>query len=274
MGHKPFSELTIADNYMFTRVMQDLEACRGLLEILLGVRIAQIRAPEGESSAAAWYGAKSVRLDVRTSDPEHEYDIEMQTADKGDLPLRARYYQSLMDVETVSAGTPYRRLRHSVVIFICLFDPFGRGEPVYTMRTACAEDAGVEYDDRAVKVFYNCRDCGKMADGERRALLEYIARGRAVSGYTRRLDSLVRRMRMTPREVLYYNNWLELHEAALAEGHEEGHAEGVQEGERNGAFATARRMLVWGKATAEEIAKCTALPLDEVLALQREAAGV
>lgn len=268
MGHKPFGELTIADNYMFTRVMQDMDACREMLEILLGVRIARIGAPAGEATAAAWYGAKSVRLDVRTSDPEHEYDIEMQTADRGDLPLRARYYQSLMDVESVGAGTPYRGLKHSVVIFICLFDPFGRGEPVYTMRTACAEDAGVEYDDRAVKVFYNCRDCGKMAGGERRALLEYIARGHAASGYTRRLDSLVRRMRMTPREVLYYNNWLELREADLAEGHEEG----LLEGERNHARATARRMLAWGRATAEEIADCTALPLDEVLALQQEEA--
>ena len=56
--------------------------------------------PARKASLAASYDAKSIRLDVRTSDPEHEYDIEMQTTDKKDLPLRARYYQSLMDIES------------------------------------------------------------------------------------------------------------------------------------------------------------------------------
>ena len=46
---KSFEKLTFADNYMFT---------------------------------VASYDAKSIRLDVRTSDPEHEYDIEMQATDK------------------------------------------------------------------------------------------------------------------------------------------------------------------------------------------------
>ena len=209
---------------------------------------------------------KSVRLDVRTADPEHEYNIEMQTMDSGDLPLRARYYQSLMDVETTRRGVPYRSLRHSVVIFICLFDPFGRGAPVYTFRTACKEEPGTEYDDRVTKVFYNCWDCDKMEDGGARALLRYIATRSATSGYTKRLDGLVRRLRMTPREQLYYNNWLDIRDELREEGYAEGRTES--------ALTTARRMLTWGRASLEEIADCTALSLDEVRALREETAAV
>ena len=30
---KPFEELTIADNYLFTRVMQDMDICKELIEL-------------------------------------------------------------------------------------------------------------------------------------------------------------------------------------------------------------------------------------------------
>ena len=49
---------------------------------------------------------------------------QMQTTDKKDLPLRARYYQSLMDIESTQRGTKYKALKQNVVIFICLQDPF------------------------------------------------------------------------------------------------------------------------------------------------------
>ena len=105
-----------------------------------------------------------------------------------------------------------------------------------------------------------------MEDGGARALLRYIATRSATSGYTRRLDGLVRRLRMTPREQLYYNNWLDI----CDELREEGYAEGRTES----ALATARRMLTWGRASLEEIADCTALSLDEVRALREETAVV
>ena len=60
-----------------------------------------------------------------------------------------------------------------------------------------------------------------MEDGGARALLRYIATRSATSGYTRRLDGLVRRMRMTPREQLYYNNWLDIRDELREEGYAE-----------------------------------------------------
>ena len=163
---KSWEELTFADNYMFTRVMRNLDECKHLLEILLKIKITEISIPETESSLAASYEAKSIRLDVRTSDPEHEYDIEMQTTNEKSLPMRARYYQSLMDIESTQRGTKYKNLKQNVVIFICLEDPFALGEPVYTIKNACMENSDTDYDDKMVKVFYNCTACDKMKDEE------------------------------------------------------------------------------------------------------------
>ena len=235
---KSFQELSFADNYMFTRVMQNLNVCRKLLEILLGIKISKIRVPVSEATLDASYKAKSIRLDVRTSDPEHEYDIEMQTTNKTDLPLRARYYQSLMDIEATQRGTKYSNLKQNVVIFICLNDPFGQEEPIYTFRNMCEEKKDVRYEDKMIKVFYNCKNCDKIDDGELKALLSYVATKHATSSYTRQLEKQVRRLKVTPREQLYYDNWLEItddmREDAMEEGYREGLEKGMQEGMQKG----------------------------------------
>ena len=202
---------------------------------------------------------------MRTSDPEHEYDIEMQTTDEKDLPLRARYYQSLMDIEATQRGAKYKALKQNVVIFICLFDPFGMGEPVYTIRSRCEENPATEYDDRMVKVFYNCRDCDRIEDRETREFLRYVAHERPASDYTRRLEERVRSFKVTPRELMYYNNWLEFRDEARAEGR--------AEGAHDAKIETARAMLANGKLSQEEIADITQLSAEEVVRLTQTAAA-
>ena len=264
MNHKPFEELTIADNYMFTRVMSNLDECKTLLEILLQIKITEISIPESEATLMASYDAKSIRLDVRTSDPEHEYDIEMQTTDKKDLPLRARYYQSLMDIESTQRGTKYKHLKQNVVIFICLHDPFDMEEPVYTFRNTCAENSAVEYDDKMIKIFYNCANCDKLENKEIRDFLHFVATKHATSEYTSRLDELVRRLKVTPREQLYYNNWVEITDDIRDEAREEGFAEGAREK----AIENAKNALALG-LSAEQVVQITSLPLEQVLGIRK-----
>ncbi len=42
---KPIEELTFTDNFMFGRIMQDAEICKGLLERLLEIKIDKIEYP-------------------------------------------------------------------------------------------------------------------------------------------------------------------------------------------------------------------------------------
>ena len=196
----------------------------------------------------------------------------MQTTDKKDLPLRARYYQSLMDIESTQRGTKYKSLKQNVVIFICLYDPFGKSEPVYTFRNTCAENSSVNYDDKTVKVFYNCENCDKIEDAETRAFLKYVATKQPSSNYTSRLEQLVRGLKVTLREQLYYNNWLEItdeiREEAKEEARAEARAEGRAEGAHEKAVEAARNALAMN-LTAEQAAQISSLPLSEVQALQK-----
>ena len=92
---------------------------------------------------------------------------------------------------------------------------------------------------KMVKVFYNCANCDKIEDAETRAFLRYVATKQATTDYTERLEQHVRGLKVTPREQLYYNNWLEItdgiRDEAREEGRREGHLAGIAEGEKCGA---------------------------------------
>ena len=47
-----------------------------------------------------------------------------------DFPERARYYQSVIDMDNLSKGENYTRLKDTYIIFLCLKDVFRRGLPL------------------------------------------------------------------------------------------------------------------------------------------------
>ena len=73
----------------------------------------------------------------------------MQASDTKELPERARYYQSVIDVDTLKSGQKYKDLKTSFVIFICIDDIFGSGHPKYTFENICVEDGKTKLNDRA-----------------------------------------------------------------------------------------------------------------------------
>ena len=80
-------------------------------------------------------GSKGVRFDVYTKDDNRIFDIEIQTTINANLSRRARYYQSMIDTDSLARGEKYSRLKDSYVIFLCLSDPFDESLPVYFSRT-------------------------------------------------------------------------------------------------------------------------------------------
>ena len=88
-----------------------------------------------------------MRIDVFVeTDSGEVIDIEMQAADmlEGELPLRTRYYQSLIDMATLAKGHTYMELKRSYIIFLCAFDPFGEGRKMYTFSNHCHESENLE----------------------------------------------------------------------------------------------------------------------------------
>ena len=80
-------------------------------------------------------GARSLCRDVYTTDSKVvKYDIEVQKADYGAAPKRARYHSSAMDIENLKAGQEFEELPVTYTIFITENDVFGGNKEVYPIE--------------------------------------------------------------------------------------------------------------------------------------------
>ena len=90
----------------------------------------------------------------------------MQCDVRKDLSLRTRYDQGLQDISFLDKGNMYRHLPESYILFICLFDLFGKGLPVYTFENTCREDRRISLNDKCRKIFYNANAWEKERNPE------------------------------------------------------------------------------------------------------------
>lgn len=194
-SRKPYKDLTFTDDYMFCRVLEnDPELCRQLLEVVLDKDIRKVELVSPQYTISVTSDIKSVRFDVYLNDDEGSvFDLEMQALRKPEMPKRSRYYQSVSDVDHLSAGMDYGMLPDTYVVFICTFDPFKRGLPRYDFRNVCIDDPGIELEDGAYKVFLNARYKNTDMTAELKALLDYLCGKEPSSELTRYIsDSVLR----------------------------------------------------------------------------------
>ena len=71
MARKNWQDLTIADNFIFGKVLEnDPTTCKLLLETILGFEIDSIEYPEREKTIETRHDSKGIRLDVFTKTPD------------------------------------------------------------------------------------------------------------------------------------------------------------------------------------------------------------
>ncbi len=73
----------------------------------------------------------------------------------------------------ISKGEDYDRLKKSFVIFICTFDPFGKGRHLYTFGNRCNEDVSLVLGDETSKVFLYKENPGLCLGFEKAFSYEY-----------------------------------------------------------------------------------------------------
>lgn len=129
---KPVEELRFTDDFMFSYVMRNKDICREVIRRLLKIEAREIKFPEAQKTIAPIYIGKGIRLDVYTETPDEVVDIEMQSGSYIAIPQRMRYYQSILDSDSLLKGSSYAMLKKSYVVFLCLDDPLERRLPVYT----------------------------------------------------------------------------------------------------------------------------------------------
>lgn len=295
---KRYEELTFSDDFMFCKVMQDEQICKGVLELLLDIKIAEIHYIQKQRTIDESYIGHGVRFDVYVEGDDKIFDVEIQTTIKKDFGLRTRYYQSMMDMENLEKGQNYDELKQSIIIFICLNDPFDLGLPVYRFKTVCLDAETVNINDKIEKYFYNASSYMRCKNTQVREFLEYLKKGtKTSSGLFRRISETVERVRKNEQWRHEYMIWnlaytdaiKEGRAAGLAEGREEGraagfaegreegrvaglaegHAEGLAEGAEKRAYEDALSALRFNLAP-EMISQMFNLPLEKVMELKNQ----
>ena len=189
-----WEELSISNDFLFGKVMQNPKLCKELLQrILPDLNIERIEYPELQKNINMDMDARSVRLDVYVKDEkEVVYDIEMQVSHTKELAKRSRYYQSMIDLQLIDKGQLYDELKRSYVIFICPFDLYGKGRHIYTFENVCKEDGSISMGDEAVKIFLNAKGTMDDVSDELKAFLDYVAGKKPKDAYVERLEEAVK----------------------------------------------------------------------------------
>ena len=245
------------NGYMFEKVLQNAEICQELLERLLKIKIDHIEYPEIEKTISPYYETKGVRLDVYVKDSDKVFDIELQNALDDDLPLRTRFYQSMIDTENLLKGQDYSELPTSFVIFICKFDPFNLKLPIYTFRNRCDEDLSLLLDDKKIKKIFNATAYKDEKDLAISSLLQYIFNQKPVDDFTKRLSSIVAKIKSQEVNRKEYQS-MNLHDR---DNFRRGLKEGITQGAEQKAIETAKNLFSMS-LSIEQIAKATGLSVE------------
>ena len=127
-----FDQLTITNDFLFKKVMQNKRICKHLIEEILHIQIETLSFIELEKTIDIYHNSYGIRLDVTAHDEHHtRYNIEMQASDVINedtglsvLPKRPRYYQAILDMDLLKKGQPYagsiQRILFLSVTLTCL----------------------------------------------------------------------------------------------------------------------------------------------------------
>ena len=219
-----YEEIDFTNDFMFCKVlMNHPDLCKELLEIILNIKVKEVVCLNTQEPIEITSDGRGVRLDVYVEDDKNTvYDIEMQTTPQKELPKRSRYYQGMIDLSLIERGAKYSELKKSIVIFICLKDPFNKGLYVYHFSNICREDPELELHDETEKVFLNASGTYGNVSTELKKFLEFLVKKRGNSIFTTKLETAVEKARSQVEWRLEYMTLLQRDRENYEQGIEQG----------------------------------------------------
>ena len=252
-----------------------IEGMQLLLRIFFGRDDLVVRHVVTQQSADNLYG-RGVRFDVLAEDSEGKlYDCEIQRANEGAIPRRARYNSSMMDSRELAKGAEFSALPETWVIFITENDIYGAGFPLYHVERV-VQELQRPFDDGAHILYVNGANRDDTPLG--RLMQDFFCEDPEQMNY----KELAERADYFKAEVKGVNTMCELMEKfgekkleeGRMEGRIEGRLEGRIEGRVEGRLEGRRRMLDMTRSLLalnvpiDVIEKSSGLTRAEILALQ------
>ena len=234
---KSWDELTFTDDYMFKLVMsKHPKFIKKLLEIILQVKVRDIRFHETETNLKESYDGHGIRFDLYVEDSDNTiYDIEMQVGyyNSNALAKRMRFYQGIFDVDSLKAGQSYTLLKKSIIIFLCPFKFLNGERSLYTFNSYCLQDKYLLLPDETTKIIVTI--AGNRTPDTPKALipvLDYMNGKSASSNFTKAIDDAIKKEKNIETERMSYMTY----EMKLQEMQDFGYNKGKTDGKIEGKF--------------------------------------
>ena len=252
----------LMDDDFMSKCLENAPECIELmLQIILGKKDLKVIKSQTEYPIKSLQG-RGVRFDVFARDSKgREYDIEIQRADRGAEPRRARYNSALMDANALKSGEDVGALHDTYDIFITENDVMKRGRDVYSYLRI-EENDGDRLNDGTHIIYVNGATRSATEIGR---LVHDLLCPDAAKMYFEVLRQRVSQFKNSEEGRHYM---CEAMERIAERNRAEGRAEGEARGKRETMLATAKRMLKSGMLALKDIAKFSGLPLAEVKKLQ------
>ncbi|MBE5066299.1 Rpn family recombination-promoting nuclease/putative transposase [Ligilactobacillus salivarius] len=210
---KKWQEATIKRDVIFTKVFgESKKLTLELLQIILPkLRIEKIIdiIPEDREKENIVY--RGVRFDVYAKDENNRmYDIEMQVVNHHDLGKRIAYYQNKLSSKALKPSQKFFEKNDTYVIFVCDFDYFHLGLPIYHTTMRLKEDLNRIVDTGEYSVILNSRakDFSSVSP-EVKAFLEYVRENKVSNEFTKDLDREVKKVKSSTETRDSFMTWEE-----------------------------------------------------------------
>ena len=190
------------DDDFFTKLFQDnIPLAEKVLRIITDVKDLHLTSIKTQETLKKLAGSRSVRFDAFGHDNlNREFDIEVQRADSGASPKRARYHSSSIDTNYLKAGQDFDVLPTTYVIFITENDIFGKNELIYRFERM-DKKLGLSFDDEAHIIYVNGAYNNPNDTSELAKLVHDFRCSNADEMYTQLLAERTRYFKETPEGV-------------------------------------------------------------------------
>ena len=145
----------VDDTFMRVLFRDNLPLAQYVLRVITGKQDLRLTKEETQKDLVRLVGARGLCLDVHgVDDQNQQYDLEVQRADAGARPERARYHAGALDVENLDAGQEFEELPTTYIIFITENDIWGGGQALYPVNKTLG-GTNIPFEDRQYILYVN-----------------------------------------------------------------------------------------------------------------------
>lgn len=156
---KEFKDLRMFDDKFFKIVCED----KRVPEIIVDALLQEGNYEISEQQYMIIEGGRSLVYDIYVVSDKQNTNIEIENNPLS--PIRVRYHASVLDIKSNKASTDFKDMKNIKVIFLCSFDPLGKGLAIYHIGDTI-KDINIPYDDgrEILLINGNAIHSGPLAD--------------------------------------------------------------------------------------------------------------